>query len=195
MQNSSNINSDYLESVKKQFEYYKLLGEKTFAQLSDAQLFEQYNADSNSIATIVKHLWGNMLSRWTDFLTTDGEKEWRNREAEFKNDITTRAELLAKWNEGWDCFLGTLHTLTEADLMKEIFIRNQGHTVLEAINRQLAHYPYHVGQIVFIGKMLCNEQWTSLSIPKGHSKAFNTDKFSQPKHKQHFTDEVLKKGD
>lgn len=195
MQNNSNINSDYLESVKKQFEYYKLLGEKTFAQLSDAQLFEQYNAESNSIATIVKHLWGNMLSRWTDFLTSDGEKEWRNRDAEFDNDISSRAELMAKWNEGWDCFLGTLNALTEADMTKEIYIRNQGHTVVEAINRQLAHYPYHIGQIVFIGKMWCNEQWTSLSIPKGNSKAFNADKFSQPKHKQHFTDEVLKKGE
>jgi len=195
MQNNSNINSDYLESVKKQFAYYKLLGEKTFAQLSDEQLFEQYNADSNSIATIVKHLWGNMLSRWTDFLTSDGEKEWRNRDAEFENDMANRDELMAKWQEGWTCFLDTLNALTAEDLTKEIFIRNQGHTVVEAINRQLAHYPYHVGQIVFIGKMLCNTPWTSLSIPKGDSKAFNADKFSQPKHKQHFTDEVLKKGE
>jgi hypothetical protein len=184
--------NDYLNSVKKQFEYYKLLGEKTFAQLADEKLFWQYNEDSNSIATIVKHLAGNMLSRWTDFLTTDGEKEWRNRDAEFENEITTRKELIDKWNEGWDCFFKALNSLTEVDLHKEIFIRNQGHTVMEAINRQLAHYPYHVGQIVFIGKMASNNGWTSLSIPKGNSKAYNADKFSQPKHKAHFTDDYIK---
>ncbi|MNJ91816.1 DinB superfamily protein [compost metagenome] len=182
---------DYLTSVKKQFEYYKLLGEKTFAQLSDEQLFEQYNEESNSIAVIVKHLWGNMLSRWTDFLTTDGEKEWRERDAEFQNDTTERAELIAKWDEGWKCLFDALHSLTEQDLAKEIYIRNQGHSVVEAINRQLAHYPYHIGQIVFIGKMLCSEKWTSLSIPKGNSGKYNADKFSNPKQKQHFTDEYL----
>ena len=187
------MTNDYLNSVKKQFEYYKMLGDKTFAQLSDEQLFEQYNEESNSIATIVKHLWGNMLSRWTDFLTTDGEKEWRKRDAEFDNNIADRAELLAKWNEGWACFFKTLNSLTEADLTKEIFIRNQGHSVVEAINRQLAHYPYHIGQIVFIGKMLRNNKWISLSIPKGNSNEYNADKFSKPKHKQHFTDEYLNK--
>ena len=186
------MTKDYLMSVVKQFEYNKMLGEKTFSQLSDEQLFEQYNAESNSVATIVKHLWGNMMSRWTDFLTTDGEKEWRKRDAEFENDIADRAELMAKWNEGWTCFLNTLNSLSEADLSKEIFIRNQGHSVVEAINRQLAHYPYHIGQIVFIGKMLLNEKWTSLSIPKGNSKAYNAERFSKPKQKQHFTDEYLK---
>lgn len=185
------MTNDYLESVKKQFAYYKMLGEKTFAQLSDEQLFEQYNEESNSIATIVKHLWGNMRSRWTDFLTTDGEKEWRQRDTEFDNDLADRAELLTKWNEGWSCLFDSLNSLTEADLAKEIFIRNQGHTVVEAINRQLAHYPYHVGQIVFLGKMWCNEKWNSLSIPRGNSKEYNTDKFSKPKHKKHFTDEYL----
>ena len=185
------MTNNYLDSVKKQFEYYKMLGEKTFAQLSDEQLFKQYNNESNSIATIVKHLWGNMRSRWTDFLTTDGEKEWRKRDAEFENDIKNRTELLAKWNEGWTCFFNTLNSLTEADLTKEIFIRNQGHSVVEAINRQLAHYPYHIGQIVFIGKMFCNEKWTSLSIPRGSSNEYNADKFSKPKNKQHFTDEYL----
>ena len=185
--------TDYLESVKKQFAYYKMLGEKTFAQLSDEQLFLQVTEESNSIGTIVKHLWGNMLSRWTDFLTTDGEKEWRQRDAEFENDIQDRNELLAKWNEGWDCLFTALNSLTEKNLTDEIYIRNQGHTVLEAINRQLAHYPYHVGQIVFIGKMLVNEKWISLSIPKGNSKEYNAEKFSQEKHKQHFTDEFMKK--
>ncbi len=185
--------TDYLNSVKKQFEYYKMLGEKTFDQLSDEQLFWQYNKESNSIATIVKHLRGNMLSRWTNFLTSDGEKEWRNREAEFDNDLTSREELLSKWNEGWRCLFDAINTLTESDLQTEIFIRNQGHTVVEAINRQLAHYPYHVGQIVFVGKMVRNHEWTSLSIPKGNSREFNADKFSKPKQRQHFTEEYFNK--
>jgi hypothetical protein len=182
------MNTYYLESVIKQFEYYKMLGEKTFVQMSEDKLFWQYNEDSNSIASIVKHLWGNMLSRWTDFLTTDGEKEWRNRDAEFENDIATTQEMIDKWNEGWQVFLDTLKSLKDTDLEKIIYIRNQGHTVLEAINRQLAHYSYHIGQIVFIGKMLA-ENWNSLSIPKGNSNAYNVDKFSKPKEKKHFTDE------
>lgn len=182
----------YLESVTKQFAYYKMIGEKTFEQLTDEQLFERFNEESNSIAIIVKHLWGNMLSRWTNFLTTDGEKDWRKRDAEFENDIVDRTELLDKWNEGWSCLFSAINSLTTSDLEKLIYIRNQGHTVTEAINRQLAHYPYHIGQIVFIGKMLCNDKWNSLSVPKGKSKEFNMDKFSKPKHKQHFTDEYLK---
>ncbi|MFT7351883.1 MAG: hypothetical protein ACI9XR_001645 [Flavobacterium sp.] len=183
---------DYLKSTIKQFEYYKLLGEKTMVQLTDAQLFWQYDEDSNSIAQIVKHLSGNMISRWTDFLTTDGEKEYRNRDAEFDNDIQTRQQLLDYWNLGWNYLFLTLNSLKESELEKEIFIRNQGHSVVEAINRQLAHYPYHVGQIVFIGKLLCNKNWNSLSIPKGNSLTYNLEKFSKPKIKQHFTDEYLK---
>jgi hypothetical protein len=183
----------YLDSVKKQFAYYQLLGEKTFAQLSDEQLFWQYNEESNSIASIVKHLWGNMLSRWTDFLTTDGEKPSRDREAEFVNDIWDRAELMRKWQEGWNCLFTALDSLTEDNFDTVIYIRNQGHTVMEAINRQLAHYPYHIGQIVFIGKMALNHQWSSLSIPRGNSQAYNADKFSQPKRKEHFTDEYTSK--
>ena len=183
--------TDYLESVRKQFEYYKMLGDKTFAQLNDEQLFWEYTEGSNSVAVVVKHLWGNMLSRWTDFLTSDGEKEWRNRDAEFENDITSRQELLNKWNEGWNCLLGALKSLTPDDLDKVIYIRNQGHSVMEAINRQLAHYPYHVGQIVLIGKMLTGDNWNSLSIARGDSKGYNADKFSKPKQKGHFTDEFL----
>jgi len=186
-----NIPGDYLDSCKKQFQYYKMLGDKTFAQISDQDLFWQYNGDSNSIATIVKHLRGNMLSRWTDFLTSDGEKPWRERDAEFENDWTTRQQVLDKWNEGWDCLFKALDALTPEDLQKEIFIRNQGHSVMEAINRQLAHYPYHVGQIVFIGKMRHQNEWISLSIPKGNSKNYNDGKFAQPKHREHFTTEFL----
>ncbi|GAB4034238.1 DUF1572 family protein [Spirosoma gilvum] len=185
------MQDDYLTSVIRQFEYYKLLGEKTLDQLPDEALFWQYNAESNSIAMLVKHLWGNMLSRWTDFLTTDGEKEWRNREDEFVNDIQSRDELLQKWNEGWHVLLGTLKSLQETDLTRTIYIRNQGHSVVEAINRQLAHYPYHIGQLVFLGKMLA-QHWTSLSIPRGKSSQYNAEKFAQPRHKEHFTDAYLK---
>ncbi|MDB5135095.1 MAG: hypothetical protein JWP37_1698 [Mucilaginibacter sp.] len=186
------MGKDYLQSVIKQFEYYKLLGEKAMDQLPEEKLFWQYNNESNSIAVIVKHLWGNMLSRWTDLLTTDGEKEWRNRDAEFENDIQSKEDLLLKWDEGWQCLLNALKELTEEDLEKIVYIRNQGHTVLEAINRQLAHYPYHIGQIIYIAKMVSDSNWKSLSIPKGNSNSFNEEKFSIPKSKQHFTEEFLK---
>lgn len=189
---NNKLTVDYLTSAKKQFAYYKLLGEQTMGQLPDEALFWQYNNESNSIALIVKHLWGNMLSRWTDFFTTDGEKEWRNRDNEFTNDIQTREELMVRWHAGWDCLIATLDGLQQEDFQKEIFIRNMGHSVVEAINRQLAHYPYHVGQIVFIGKMVCNETWTSLSIPRGNSEAYNADKFGKPKRTEHFTDELLR---
>jgi hypothetical protein len=183
----------FLPSAITQFQYYKALGEKTFAQITGEQLFWQYNEESNSIATIVKHLAGNMLSRWTDFLSTDGEKESRNRDSEFENDIQTREALLVLWSKGWQCLFNALASITENDLEKEIFIRNQGHTITEAINRQLAHYPYHVGQIVFIGKMVCDTNWNSLSIPKGNSQKYNEEKFAKPKQTTHFTNEYLKK--
>lgn len=174
--------SAYLLSIKKRFEIYKDLADKTFAQVSDEQLFWQYNAESNSIAIIVKHLWGNMLSRWTDFLTADGEKEWRQRDAEFENDIDNREHLLAKWEEGWSCLFNAINPLTEKDLAKEILIRHEKLSVVDAINRQLAHYAYHIGQIVFIGKMLAGNNWHSLSIPKGKSKEYNADKFGKSKN-------------
>ena len=182
--------NDFLSSSIKQFEYYKELGEKTFLQLPEEKLFWKYNEESNSIATIVKHLHGNMMSRWTDFLTTDGEKEWRIRDEEFENDLTTREDLVARWNEGWNCLLDAINSLTDADLNTVIYIRNMGHSVTEAINRQLAHYPYHVGQIVFLGKMIANEEWKSLSIPKGNSKDYNAEKFSKPQRRTHFTDDL-----
>ncbi|MBB5438342.1 hypothetical protein HDC92_002018 [Pedobacter sp. AK017] len=182
------MNYEYIDSVIKQFLYYKMLGEKTFDQISEEQLFWQHNPDSNSIATIVKHLAGNMLSRWTDFMSSDGEKPWRNRDREFENDVASKAEMLRLWEHGWQVMLDCLRSLSEHDLDKIIYIRNQGHTVIEAINRQLAHYPYHVGQIVYIGKMLAAE-WQSLSIARGNSAQFNTDKFSQTKQRRHFTDD------
>ena len=187
------MTTNFLETSKKQFEYYKLLGEKTFEQLTEEQLFYSANEESNSIAIIVKHLYGNMLSRWTDFLTTDGEKETRNRDAEFENDITSKVVLLERWNNGWDCLFTCLNSLNDNDLSKIIYIRNQGCNVMDAILRQLAHYPYHIGQIVFIGKMLSNNEWQSLSIPKNGSTTYNSEKFSTPKEHRHFTDEYLKK--
>ena len=187
------MEKDYLESVIKQFEYYKLLGERAMDQLSEEQLFWQYNEESNSIYLVVKHLSGNMLSRWTDFLTSDGEKEWRDRDAEFETDTQGREQLLAKWNEGWQCFLDALRSLREGDLQKIVYIRNEGHSVMEAINRQLAHYPYHIGQIVYIAKMAADKDWKSLTIPRGNSQQFNADKFAKPRSRLHFTDELLKK--
>lgn len=187
------MGTDYLESAKKQFAYYKLLGEKTFDQLTVEQLNWQPDEQSNSIAMIVNHLAGNMLSRWTDIFNTDGEKPDRNRDAEFGTINYSREELLNRWNAGWSCLLSTLDTLTADDLNQIIYIRNMGHTVMEAINRQLAHYPYHIGQIVFIGKILLNNNWKSLSIPKGQSDSYNADKFAEDKRRSHFSDEYIKK--
>ena len=186
------METTFLSSAIRQFDYYRSLGEKTIARLSAEQLNWQYNPESNSVAIMVRHLSGNMLSRWTDFLTSDGEKPWRQREAEFDNGSISRDSLLEAWDKGWECLFSTLRSLREEDLSKEIFIRNQGHTVMEAINRQLAHYPYHIGQIVYIGKMVCNDQWQSLSIPRGGTDRYNAEKFSREKHREHFTDEFLK---
>jgi hypothetical protein len=181
----------YLENVKKQFEFYKTLGEKTFDQLEDKDLFWQYDQESNSIAIIVNHLWGNMLSRWTDFLNSDGEKEWRKRDLEFENVIRSREELMEKWNEGWECLFSALDSINKDNFHQEIFIRNQSHSVLEAINRQYGHYVYHIGQIVYIGKMIRSENWRSLSIPKGQSADFNKQKFAKGKHTGHFSDDII----
>ena len=175
------MQDNYLYSIKKEFHYYKLLGEKAMEQIPDEKLFWQYNSESNSIVTIIKHLSGNMISRWTDFLTTDGEKEWRNRDAEFENEMTDRKQLLDAWRKGWTCLFNALNSLTEKDLYKTVYIRNEKHTVLEAINRQLAHYPYHIGQIIIIAKMTA-DNWISLTIPKNKSKDYNASKSSKEKH-------------
>lgn len=188
-----NATSSYLESVKKQFLYYKMLGEKAMEQLTPEQLFVTTNDDTNSIAVIVEHLSGNMLSRWTDFLTTDGEKETRNRDAEFENNLKTKEELLDIWDKGWNCFLQALESLQPEQLSAIIYIRNEGHTVIEAINRQLAHYPYHIGQIVFYAKQLKKSEWNSLSIPKNKSKNYNADKFAQEKSIKNFTEEEFRR--
>jgi hypothetical protein len=187
------METNYLESVTKQFEYYKQLGEKAMEQLKEEQLFIVPSKESNSIAILVQHLSGNMLSRWTDLLTSDGEKEWRKRDEEFEEIVKTKAELLKVWNKGWDTLFATLKSLKPEDLSKIVYIRNQGHTVVDAINRQLAHYPYHVGQMVYIAKLLVQDDWKTLSIAKNQSKTYNSEKFGQEKSIKHFTDEYLKK--
>lgn len=179
--------TNFLESIRKLFRYYKSLGEKAIEQLTDEALHQRANEASNNIATIVKHLSGNMLSRWTGFLESDGEKDWRNRESEFEDSLNTKAEVLAAWEKGWSCLFTAIDPLTEADLERIVYIRNEGHTVLETIHRQLTHYSYHVGQIVYQAKQIKGEDWQSLSIPKGQSKAFNEQKFSQEKRRKHFT--------
>lgn len=184
------MKNEHLNSVKKQFEYYKSVGEKTFDQLDEKDLFWQFNQESNSIAIIVNHLWGNMKSRWTDFLNTDGEKAWRNRDLEFESVIKTKTELLEKWNDGWKCLFNALNSINNENFETKVYIRNQEHSILEAINRQLTHYPYHIGQIVYIGKMIKRNEWKSLTIPKGQSNEFNKDKFSKGKHKGHFSDDL-----
>lgn len=159
----------FLKDSIKRFKYYKELGDKTFEQLEEADLFYQPSSESNSIAVIVQHMYGNMLSRWTHFLTEDGEKDWRRRDAEFTIIKCSRADVLSFWNDGWKCLFDALESLKPEDLTKTITIRTEPLSVYDAILRQLAHYPYHVGQIVYLGRMVKNEQWKSLSIPKGKS--------------------------
>ncbi|SFW75357.1 DUF1572 family protein [Chitinophaga sancti] len=163
----------YLDSALERLSYYKSLGDKTIARLSDEQLLWQPEGEPNSIYLIVKHLSGNMRSRWTDFLSSDGEKEWRNRDEEFENGVASKAAIISLWNEGWQVILDAIGSLTPEDLEKQVLIRSEPHVVVDAINRQLMHVPYHVGQIVYLGKILQGEKWLSLSIPKGGSQAFN----------------------
>ena len=167
------IGNSFLQSAIKRLNYYKELGDKTFEQIKEADFYFKPNAESNSIAIILQHTAGNMLSRWTDFLTADGEKEWRNRDVEFEDQKLTQQQLVALWQKGWDCLLGTLTCLTEDDLQKTIFIRSEGLLVVDAINRQLAHYPYHVGQIIYLAKIIKSKDWQNLSIAKGYSEQFN----------------------
>ncbi len=183
------MKSSFLDSINKQFQYYKMLGDKTFEQIPENKIQWSAQENTNSIAAIVKHLHGNMLSRWTDFLDTDGEKEWRKRDEEFEAEFKDLASMQKLWDEGWAALFKAIDPLQDKDLERIVFIRNQGHTVTEALNRQLAHYAYHVGQIVFLGTLICGEDWVSLSIPKGDSKVYNAEKFSKEKSRGHFTDE------
>ena len=165
--------NSYLDDSISLFVYYKRLAERAMAQVSDEQLFTPIDSEANSIAIIVKHMAGNMRSRWTDFLTTDGEKPDRNRDSEFEDPPATRAAVLASWEAGWSCLFSALHALTDDDLTRTVAIRGEPHSVMQAINRQLAHYPHHVGQIVLLAKHFAGGKWQSLSIPRRASADFN----------------------
>lgn len=165
--------TSYLEDALAVFRQYKKLAERAIEKVTDEQLFVVENEESNSIAVIVKHMAGNMRSRWTDFLTTDGEKPNRNRDSEFIDPPRTRAELMKMWDEGWACVFGALEPLREEDLTRRVLIRGEAHSVMQAVNRQLAHYPYHVGQIVLLAKQFADEKWTALTVPRNKSAEFN----------------------
>ena len=163
----------------KRFLYYKELGDRSLAQLSEEQIFWQYNEESNSIAIIIKHIAGNMLSRWTNFLTEDGEKSWRNRDSEFENTFKTKEEVLEYWEKGWACLFEALNQITDENINSTIYIRGEAHSVVDAVFRQLAHYPYHIGQIIYIAKMMKNEDWQTLSIARNKSADFNAEMHSK----------------
>jgi len=167
------FSTSYVEDSLSLFRYYKKLGEGAMEQVSDEQLFAALDSEMNSIAIIVKHIAGNMRSRWTDFLTSDGEKPDRNRDTEFEHPPSTRTELLRVWNDGWNCVFSALEPLSDSDLGRTVTIRGEPHSVMQAINRQIAHYSYHVGQIVFLAKHLNASGWKSLSVPRNKSAEFN----------------------
>ena len=179
-----------LEIYTKQFEYYKGLLEKSIDQLDASDLFKDFGDGTNSIAIIMKHIAGNMISRWTNIFEEDGEKSWRNRDSEFENNFQDRSEVMAYWEKGWSVLFSTLEDLTDSDLDKIIYIRNMGCSVHDAIIRQLCHYPYHIGQVVFAAKLIKRSEFESLSIPKGASKRYNAKRFEQKKSLKHFTDDI-----
>ena len=183
-----NPQQNFLESSIKLFRYYKHQAEKAIDQLSDEEVLRKPNAVSNSIALLVHHISGNMLSRFTDFLTSDGEKPWRNREEEFLKAYPDKLAMMADWDKAWNCLFATLDGLRPEDLTKIVYIRNEGQTCLEAIQRQLAHYSLHIGQILYQAKVLKGDAFKSLSIPIGGSAAFNKEKFAQEKGRKHFAD-------
>jgi hypothetical protein len=165
--------TSYITDAVSLFRHHKRLAERAMEQVSDEQLFTVLDPEANSIAVIMKHMTGNMLSRWTDFLTSDGEKPGRNRDGEFVDPPATRAALLAEWENGWACLFAAIEPLTDVDLGRTITIRGEAHSVMQAINRQLAHYPYHVGQIVLLTKHFASDHWQSLSVPRNQSAEFN----------------------
>jgi len=179
-----NTGSEFLKTSIARLKYYKDLSEKAFAQLSEEDFHYQPNSESNSIAVIIQHMSGNMLSRWTNFLSEDGEKEWRTRDDEFEEHIYNKQQLMKIWEDGWKCFLDALEGLKENDLVKNVMIRNEPLSVIDAIIRQVAHYTYHIGQIIYIGKILRDKDWKSLSIPRNHSAQYNkSDSIKDPAKK------------
>lgn len=165
--------TSFLEDSLTLFRFYKKLGERAIEQVNDEQLFLELDAETNSIGIVVKHMAGNMRSRWTDFLTSDGEKPDRNRDSEFVEPPPTREALLGVWEEGWTRVFAALEPLTDADLGRTVTIRGEAHSVMQAVNRQMAHYAYHVGQIVMLAKHLAKDDWKSLSVPRNRSAEFN----------------------
>ena len=170
---SDSLSAHYIENAVKEFRGMKALADRSVAQVSDEELFRAIDPESNSIAVIMKHISGNMRSRWTDFLTSDGEKPDRHRDTEFELDGQDRRALEERWEEGWRILFGALEPLRGEDLMRTVTIRREPHTIVEAVNRQLAHYGEHVGQIIFLAKHLKSSAWKTLSIPRGQSAAFN----------------------
>ncbi len=179
-----------IAAYQKQFHYYRSLAEKAVSQISDEHVFEMPSAESNSIAVIMKHMAGNMLSRWTNVFESDGEKSWRNRDDEFINSFNTKEELLHYWAEGWQSLEDTLGNANDNDLETIVYIRNMGCTFHDAIIRQISHYAYHVGQIVFTARLLKGNEFQSLSIPKNQSKSYNAERFARDKTIKHFTDDL-----
>ena len=172
--NDQSLAQHYLDDALYTFRYYRKLAEGAMTQISDEEFFCTLDSESNSVAVNMKHMAGNMLSRWTDFLTTDGEKPERNRDMEFVMlPETTRDEMIAYWERGWKCVFDAVEPLRPDDLMRTVRIRGQDHTVVQAINRQLAHYAYHVGQIVYLAKHFRSSEWQTLSVPKNKSAEFN----------------------
>lgn len=170
--------TNYLNSAQFEFRRYKTMGDKTFAQLGESDILWKYQDEDNSISQIVKHISGNMLSRWTNFLYEDGEKPWRHRDTEFEEPFTTKTQMIAAWEKGWQCLFDAIASINPDNFNRRVKIRNEEHTIAEAVNRQLAHYANHVGQIVLLGKMIKGDRWVSLSVPKGESEVFNKEKFN-----------------
>ncbi|MGG8497466.1 DUF1572 family protein [Tenacibaculum sp. TC6] len=170
---------EYIENSIAQFKSYKKVADKTLSQLQEKDIHWKYNEESNSIASIIIHMSENMQSRWTDFFTSDGEKEWRNRDNEFEEQLISKEELINRWEKGWNCLFDALLSLNSENFNTPVIIRNKKVKLIESITRQIAHYPYHIGQIAYIGKMILNTQWQSASIPKGKSKEFIQAQFEE----------------
>lgn len=168
------LGKEYLDTVIRRVKYYKHLSEQAFDQLEEKDFYFQPSSESNSIAVIIQHISGNMLSRRTNFLTEDGEKEWRHRDEEFNIHQYSKSQIIELWNKGWNCFITALQLLKEEDLLKTIYIRNEPISVIDAVNRQVAHYPHHIGQILYVGKIIKNKDWKNLSVPKGESETYYT---------------------
>lgn len=177
-----------LQGTIRLFEYYKSLTEKSLDQLTEKQIHESPQNDQNSIAILMKHLAGNMISRWTNFRAEDGEKPWRNRETEFVDDFQSKEELMDYWEKGWTLLFEALESVEDDELDSVIYIRNDGHMLIEAIERHLAHVAYHTGQIVYLAKLYAGDKWQSLTIPKGKTEEYNRKKFDQPKGRRMYMD-------